>query len=63
MGGRESCKRIVSTKPGHRTGETVYVTEDGRRWTSEVSRPINGLTGGTGVAYGYVHGDRMCDHP
>ena len=36
--GSEACVRIVSTKPGERTGETIYITEDGRWWTSHDPR-------------------------
>ena len=62
MGDGESCVRIVEVKSGQRTGETIYVTEDGRRWTSEVPGDISQLTGGGGQVLGYVRGDRMCNH-
>lgn len=62
MGGGESCQRIVESRPGQQTGETVYVTEDGTRWTSETpSGPIY-LTGTGNQVIGYVHGNRICQH-
>lgn len=62
MGGTDGCKRIVQTKPGARTGETLYRTEDGRWWTDEIGPMTSSGTGGTGVTIEYVHGDRMCPH-
>jgi hypothetical protein len=62
MGGG-GCSRIVGSGPGQMTGETVYETEDGRRWTSDVARQVSGLTILSGAIVGYLHGDRICQHP
>jgi len=62
MAGDEGCKRIVATRPGQRTGETVYLTEDGRRWTTSDIPMVSHGTGGTGVATGYVRDGRICEH-
>jgi hypothetical protein len=64
MGGSSSCQRIVRTYAGPRTGETCYITEDGRRWTSEIwPHPTGGTQIGSGYATGYVHGNMMCPQP
>ncbi len=62
MGGQE-CLRIVQTKPGRLTGETLYQTEDGQWWTSEVPQGTNQFTVPTGETIRYVRGDRMCVNP
>jgi hypothetical protein len=62
VGGTGECSRVVRTKPGQRTGETLYYTEDGRVWTDEVPLGCSQFTGGTGQVIGYQHGDRICTH-
>ena len=59
----EDCPRIIRTRPGAQTGETVYVTEDGRTWTTHFLPTNTQATGVTGVTTGYVNGDRMCPWP
>jgi len=60
MGNTGNCQRIVRTYAGPRTGEQVYVTADGRRWTSELWPHPTGGTATTGVTTGYVHHGYMC---
>ena len=57
------CQRIVRQYAGARTGEQVFVTADGRRWTTEHAPQATGGTVATGVTIGYVHGGYMCSHP
>ena len=63
MSSSECCVRIVRTKAGQRTGETIYVTEDGRTWTNEIPLPNHQRTGIGHQTFGFVHGDHMCSHP
>jgi hypothetical protein len=62
MGSSESCIRIISVRPGQRTGESTYVTEDGRSWTSESVFDSPQLTNSGGQVRGYVRDNYICNH-
>ncbi len=50
--------RIIRTRPGALTGDTIYETEDGRVWVTTSGTPAI-----TGVTYASVEGDRMISPP
>ena len=51
-------KKIDETIPGDRTGETIYIDEDGGQWTDERS-PYNDCKGTTGCIIGRLVVDRI----
>jgi hypothetical protein len=63
MGNENSCKRIVGTRSGSRTGEIIYATEDGRTWTNQYQPYNTQATGVDSRSYGYVHNGYMCPRP
>lgn len=62
MAGDEECQRVVLTKPGSLTGETLYLTEDGRWWTNETRPTPSGGTATCSPERRYLRGDRLCPH-
>ena len=59
----EYCSRIVRTRPGQMTGETVYVTEDGHQWTSDSFTSWAPSMTTNGPSLGYINGDSICSSP
>lgn len=56
----KGCLDIVRTYPGSRTGDTIYVTEDGRHWVSEPYRVSTSAT--TGEERARLRNGRVCPH-
>lgn len=55
--------RIVRTWSGSRTGETCYLTEDGRVWTTENIHVGTGQTRGDVIVVGDVDRGWMVERP
>lgn len=54
------CRRIARTEPGESAFDgTVYVAEDGSRWVRV--GPMANLH--LGAVRGWLHGNRICNHP
>lgn len=54
-----NCQRIVRTRPGEGTGETLYQTEDGRWWREA---PAGVVDSTSPSERRYLHNDHACTH-
>jgi len=52
------CRRIVGTEQGQAFDGTIYITEDGLRWVR-----VSGYSQIMFEVSGYLHGDKVCNHP
>lgn len=55
--GNDEDRKILYTKPGAGTADTVYYCDDGTVWVTAHTSPPSGGTSGT--VRGYVDGNRM----